>query len=399
MPEMQSLVYAKGFKVGSGRGGLKTKGDDVMLLVADMVCPAAAIFTTNRMFAAPVRYSREVAALGRARAIIANAGNANAATGDAGYADAVEMAGVAAFHAACRPNEVFVASTGVIGKPLDMDRVRAGAGEAASRLAQDAAAAAAAARAIMTTDTRPKESQAEVLIGGKTVRIGGITKGAGMISPNMATMLAFLTTDADIEAGVLRQALVSAAERSFNRITIDGDMSTNDSLFILASGKSGAPAVRAGSDGYDAFLEGLTAVCADLAKMIAADGEGATKLVTVRVSCAADDAAALRQARAIANSPLVKCALFGCDPNWGRVLCAAGYAGSPFEEKKAVLKFNGVLAFDRGVPQPKTGRINEVMKESEITIDLELGLGSGEAVMYTCDFSYDYVKINAEYHT
>ena len=394
-----SLVFARGFKVGSGRGGLKTKGDDVMLLVAEAACPAAALFTTNRMFAAPVRYSREIAAGGRAKAVVANAGNANAATGDAGYANAVEMARIAAGYAGCEGREVFVASTGVIGKPLDMDKVRAGVKEAASRLAADARAAEAATLAIMTTDTRPKSAQREMNIAGKPVRIGGIGKGAGMISPKVATMLVFVTTDARVDAVTLRKALSAAAERSFNRVTVDGDMSTNDSVFLLASGKSEAAGIHEGTGEYGQFVEGLSEVCIELAKMMAADGEGATKFVTVRVTGGADDAAALLQARAIANSPLVKTALFGCDPNWGRVLAAAGYAGAPFEEKKAVLRFNGVAAFERGVPLPKTGPINDVMKEKEITIELDLGLGAGAAEIYTCDYSYDYVKINAEYHT
>jgi len=398
MAEMLSVVFPKGFRVGAGRGGLKTTGDDIMLLVADETANAAAMFTTNRMFAAPVRYSREITAKGRARAVVANAGNANAATGDAGYADAVEMAKIAAGHAGCSGDEVFVASTGVIGKPLDMAKVRVGVAEAASRMGSDAPAAAAAALAIMTTDTRPKAVQREIAIGGKAVRIGGITKGAGMISPRVATMLAFLTTDAVISPRALRKALAAAAEKSFNRVTIDGDMSTNDSVFLFASGKSNALALEKGAE-FSAFVAGLTEVCADLAKMMAADGEGATKFVTVRVTGAADDKAALAQARAIANSPLVKTALFGSDPNWGRVLAAAGYAGAPFEEKKAVLAFNGVRAFENGVPQPKTGPIVDAMKARDITIELDLGLGKGEAVVYTCDYSYDYIKINAEYHT
>jgi len=398
MAEMLSVVYAKGFKVGSGRGGIKTKGDDVILLVADEPCAAAAVFTTNKMFAAPVKYSRLVAERGRAKVIVANAGNANAATGDAGLADAAEMARIAAGYAKADPDEVFVASTGVIGTPLDMDKVRAGIAAAASSLARSAAAAEAAAKAIMTTDTWPKSAQRSMRIAGKEVRVGGIIKGAGMISPKVATMLCFITTDADIDSGTLRKALEGAADKSFNRVTIDGDMSTNDSVFVLASGASGVE-IAAGTDEYAAFVTGLSDVCLELAKMMAADGEGATKFVTVRVKGAPDEAAAVTSARAIANSPLVKTALFGCDPNWGRVLAAAGYSGAPFEEAKAVLTFNGVEAFSRGVPRPKSGPLNEVMKAREITIELDLGLGDAQAEVYTCDYSYDYVKINAEYHT
>ncbi len=396
---MLSVVYAKGFRVGSGRGGLKSKGDDVMLLVADEPAAAAAVFTTNKMFAAPIRYSREVAKSGRVKAIVANAGNANAATGDAGYANAREMAKIAAGYASCDAAEVFVASTGVIGRPLDMDKVRAGVEAAAGNLGSDVAAAEAAARAIMTTDLVPKSSQRSVTIDGCEVRVGGITKGSGMISPKMATMLAFITTDAVITTATLQKALLEATEVSFNRVIVDGDMSTNDCAFVLASGKSGAAEIKAGTAQYDLFVNALSEVAVELAKQMAADGEGATKLVTVEVTGAADNDAAAKQARAIAMSPLVKTALFGCDPNWGRVLAAAGYAGAPFEEGKAVLSFNGVKAFDKGVPLPKTGPINDVMKEHDITIELALGLGKGAAVVYTCDYSYDYIKINAEYHT
>jgi glutamate N-acetyltransferase/amino-acid N-acetyltransferase len=398
MPEMRSIVYAKGFKVGSGRGGLKTRGDDVMLLVADEVAAVAAMFTTNRMFAAPVRYSRGVAKGGRAKAVVANAGNANAATGEAGFADAVETARLAAAYAGARAEEVLVASTGVIGKPLDMDKVRAGLAAAASRLARDSAAADAAARAIMTTDTRPKAAQRSLDLSGGQVRVGGIIKGSGMISPKVATMLCFVTTDAGMDTGALTKALAISAERSFNRVTVDGDMSTNDSVFLLASGASGVK-IAEGTAEYGAFVSALSDVCLELAKLMPADGEGATKFVTVRVKGAPDEAAALVSARAIANSPLVKTAVFGCDPNWGRVLAAAGYSGAPFDEVRAVLRFNGIDAFVRGTPLPKSPPLNDAMKAPEILIELDLGLGNAQAEMYTCDYSYDYVKINAEYHT
>jgi len=398
MSQLMSVVFPKGFKVGAGRGGLKRKGDDVILIAAEVPCAAAGIFTTNRMCAAPVKLSRRLVATGRARAVVANAGNANAATGAAGMRDAQGMCALAAEALSCGADEILVASTGVIGRPLDMEKVRAGIEAAASRLAATSEAAAAAARAIMTTDTRPKAAQREISVGGCDVRMGAIAKGAGMISPRMATMLAFITTDAKIEPRALKEILAGAASRTFNRVTVDGDMSTNDTLIALASGLSAAPEI-AGGEARARFAEAIEEVCLELAKAIAADGEGATKFVEVRVSGAADDESALIQARAIANSPLVKTALFGCDPNWGRVLAAAGYAGVPFEEEKAVLAFNGVTSFAKGSPEPPSDALRAAMEEKEIIIELDLGLGEGRAAVYTCDYSYDYIRVNAEYHT
>ncbi|MCD6405467.1 MAG: bifunctional glutamate N-acetyltransferase/amino-acid acetyltransferase ArgJ [Planctomycetes bacterium] len=398
-PEMLSVVFAKGFRVGAGRGGLKAKGDDVMLLVADGVCSAAGVFTTNRLSAAPVRHSRTVLAGGHARAVVANAGNANAATGEGGLKDAEAMCKLAAEAVGCSADEVLVASTGVIGEALDMEKIRAGIAVAAGNLSSGEAAAEAAARAIMTTDTRPKAALREIEIGGRGVRIGGIAKGAGMISPRMATMLAFITTDAAIAPALLQRALSTAADASFNRVTVDGDMSTNDTVFVLASGMSGANGLTEGSPELGRFTDCLLEVCLDLARAIAADGEGATKFVEVRIRGAASNEAALLQARAIANSPLVKTALFGCDPNWGRVLAAAGYAGAPFDEQKAVLRFNGVKSFEKGCVIADTGELAEAMQAREIVIELDLGIADAEAVIYTCDFSYDYVRINAQYHT
>jgi len=246
MSQLMSVVFPKGFKVGAGRGGLKRKGDDVILIAAEVPCAAAGVFTTNRMCAAPVKLSRRLVATGRARAVVANAGNANAATGAAGMRDAQGMCALAAEALSCGADEILVASTGVIGRPLDMEKVRAGIEAAASRLAATSEAAAAAARAIMTTDTRPKAAQREISVGGCDVRMGAIAKGAGMISPRMATMLAFITTDAKIEPRALKEILAGAASRTFNRVTVDGDMSTNDTLIALASGLSAAPEIAGG---------------------------------------------------------------------------------------------------------------------------------------------------------
>lgn len=399
MSELMSVVFPVGFKVGAGRGGIKAQGDDVMVLAAETDCAAAAIFTTNKLCAAPVKYSRRVRDSGVARAVVANSGNANAATGQAGLSDAAEMARIAGQLVGCEAEKVFVGSTGVIGTPLPMDKVRAGTEAAWSNVAADEKAAAAASRAILTLDTHPKAAQREISVGGKAVRIGGIAKGAGMISPKMATMLAFITTDARIRAPLLQRSLEKAAEHSFHRVTVDGDMSTNDSVFLLASGMSQAGEITDGGDGHRAFEEAFSDLCLELAKMMAADGEGASKFVEVRVTGAADDEGALVQARAIANSKLVKTAIFGSDPNWGRVLAAAGYAGAPFDEEKAVLRFNGVKSFEKGTPAPLSDELHDAMKEKEILIELDLGLGGGRAVIYTCDLTYDYIRINAEYHT
>lgn len=399
MPEMMSVVFPRGFKVGAGRAGLKKKGDDVMVLLGEVDCSAAAVFTTNRLCAAPVKYSRGVRDGGLSRAVVANSGNANAATGPQGLEDAAEMARLTASQAGTDAGKVFVASTGVIGTPLDMDRVRAGIEAAWSNIDRSEAAAEAASRAILTLDTRPKTAQREIDLFGRKVRIGAIAKGAGMLSPKMATMLAFITTDALIDAPLLQESLEKAVERSFNRVTVDGDMSTNDSVFLLASGLSEAGRIKGGSDGYARFDRALFDVCLDLAKMMAADGEGASKFVEVRVTGAVDEAAALAAARAIADSKLVKTAVFGADPNWGRVLAAAGYAGVPFDEEKAVLAFNGVRAFERGAPAAPSRDLDEAMKATEIIIELDLGLGSAQGAIYTCDLTYEYVRINAEYHT
>lgn len=393
-----SVCAPQGFRAAGVAAGIKPSGNpDVALIVSDSPCNAAAVFTTNRVCAAPVLVSRRHLADGKAQAIAVNAGCANACTGDAGLRDAERMAEIAATLVGIEPTDVIVCSTGVIGRPLPMDRLEAGLTRAARELSPEGDSQAA--RAIMTTDTRPKEVAVEVAIDGKAVRIGGMCKGSGMIAPNMATMLAFLTTDAEVWPEVLQAALVAATERTFNCVTVDGDCSTNDTLAILANGQSGVR-VTPGTPAHQAFCEGLLHVCTHLAKELARDGEGATKLVEIRVSGGRSTTQARQVAKSIANSPLVKTALFGNDPNWGRILCAAGYSGVALDQSKLALEVSGIALVKNGQPLPfDEATTSNAMKVPEVEILLDLGLGRAEATVWTCDFSYDYVRINAEYTT
>ena len=324
-----SVTSPLGFRAAGVASGIKPDRLDLALVVADGPCASAGVFTSNLAQAAPVLVSREHLLGGRSRAIVANAGCANAATGDAGLADAREMAALAARAAGCPVEQVVVASTGVIGVRLPMEKVRTGIAGAFAQLSR--AGGPDAARAIMTTDTKPKEVVVPFTISGVTCRVGGMAKGAGMIAPNLATMLAFFTTDAAIEPALLRRALLEAVGESLNRITVDGDTSTNDCAVVLASGASGAPATVGEGSGYDAFREALAQAARELARMLVRDGEGVTRIAEVRVEGARTAAEADRIARTVAESPLVKTALHGGDPNWGRVLAAVGRAGVPLD--------------------------------------------------------------------
>ena len=396
------VCSAKGFRAAGVAAEIKYKGrNDVALIVADAPCVAAAVFTTNKVAAAPVVYDREVLRGGRLQAILANSGCANACTGEAGLADARLSALVAAGELGVKPEHVAVASTGVIGRRLPVARLLAGLRAAKGRLGSTYAHGLAAEQAVMTTDTRPKQACARVVIGGKAVTVGGMAKGSGMIEPNMATMLGFVTTDAAISRAMLRRALGLALSKSFNRVVVDGDESTNDSLFLLASGRAGnVPIVRAGAD-FDAFRAALEAVCVSLAKQMATDGEGATKFVTVTVRGAKTEKDAARAARAVAKSPLAKTSWFGRDPNWGRVLAAVGYSGAAVEDMKAEVFYDRVWAFRRGriADAKQLAKLEAVMKKDAFTVTVDLHLGAGEASVYTCDFSLDYVHINADYTT
>lgn len=391
-----AVAAPSGFRAAGVTAGIKSAGRDVALIFSDRKASAAALFTTNRVQAPPITVSREHLRQGQARAIVANSGNANACTGEQGLADARRMAQVAAAALGIAPEEVLVASTGIIGHPLPMERIEAGIRQAAVDAGDRGELAA---EAIMTTDTRPKQLAVEFHLDGQTVRVGGIAKGAGMIAPHLATMLAFVTTDANVWPEVLQASLAASAARTFNCVTVDGDTSTNDTLFLLANGASGV-AIRPGSPAHRKFCHALDVVCLHLAKELARDGEGATKLIEIQVHGARSFAQAQKIGRTIANSPLVKTAFFGNDPNWGRILAAAGRAGVPLDPQRLALRLGDVALVEGGAPLPfDAAAARAVMERREVRLALDLGLGPVSATVWTCDLSYDYVRINAEYHT
>ena len=399
MKKISGAVTApKGFAAAGVRCGIKQKGTDLALIYSERECSIAGVFTTNAFKAASVVLNQERIGVGRARAVVANSGNANACTGEQGLADARRVSEIAGQALNVLPEFVFTASTGIIGVPLQMDKMEPGIAQAAKELSEDGGDAASLA--IMTTDTVAKTSAYETELGGKTVRIGGMCKGAGMICPNMATMLCFITTDANIDAALLQKSLYSNVQRSFNCLTVDGDMSTNDSLIALANGASGCGKIAEGTADYELFDRMLGQVCLDLAIACAKDGEGATKYVEVRVVNAGSYDDAKSAAMTIANSPLVKTAIFGEDPNWGRVLCAAGRSGARVVPERTSLYFGDVKIVERGEPlKLDAAEARKPMLERELAITVDLGLGTECSTAFTCDFSYDYVKINAEYHT
>jgi glutamate N-acetyltransferase/amino-acid N-acetyltransferase len=403
MQDIEGGVLApRGFIASTVSCGIKApKGTrkDLLLLDAGGTASAAGVFTTNRVQAAPVLLSRQHLQTGLARAIVVNSGNANACNGPAGLQDARDMAAWVAQGLKIPPEMVLVASTGVIGRPMPMDRIREGIREAVERLGsgegQDAAAA------IMTTDTVPKECSVRFDLNGVTAAIGGIAKGAGMICPDMATMISLLTTDAAIAPGMLQKALRSAVGVSFNCITVDGDMSTNDTVFILANGAAGNPLITAAdSPGYAAFEQALRRVCTILAKKIARDGEGATKFVEITVRGARSDKDARTIGLSVANSALVKTALYGRDPNWGRILCAVGYADAESNPDAIDLHLCGhpLTRNGQGLPLDEP-LMRKALEAQEIPILIDLKLGNGAATVWTCDMSHEYVTINAEYTT
>ena len=396
------VCSAKGFRAAGVAAEVKYKGrNDVALIVADEPCAAAALFTTNKVAAAPVVYDRSVVKGGRIQAILANSGCANACTGEGGLADARLSALVTAGELGIDPHHVLVASTGVIGRRLPMDRLLAGMKLAKDALGRTPGHALDATKAIMTTDTRPKQACATTVVDGKKVTVGGMSKGSGMIEPNMATMLGFVTTDAAVSPRMLKRALQLAVGRSFNRLVVDGDESTNDSVFLLASGKAGNRLVDAPGKDFDAFLEALECVCVSLAKQMATDGEGATKFVTVTVKGAKSERDAERAARAVAKSPLAKTSWFGKDPNWGRVLAAVGYSGADVSDMQAEVFYDRVWAFRRGriADEAQLAKLAKVMEKDAFTVTVDLHLGKFESSIYTCDFSLEYVHINADYTT
>lgn len=399
---VESFTLAPGFRTAAVACGLKPSGNlDLALVAADGPCSAAGVFTTNRVKAAPVLYDQAALAenAGGIRAVLTNAGNANACTGEEGIANTRRMAELTAYALRCQPEDVLILSTGVIGRQLPMDKVTQGIAEVTSKVADTAPLQAA--RAIMTTDTKPKLSTRQFESNGQTVTISGFCKGAAMIHPNMATMLAIITTDAIVEPDMLQAALRAAVGRSFNRISVDGDMSTNDTVLLLASGVSG---VTLDSQTLPTFTEALTDMCTDLAKQIVADGEGATKMIEITVTGAQSEAQAHMVADSIARSPLVKTAIHGGDPNWGRILCAAGYSGAPLDQERLRLSFGDeaqrLLAVERGMPTDyDLARAEALFQGNPVLIQLDLGLGDFDATVWTCDLSKEYVDLNALYTT
>jgi glutamate N-acetyltransferase/amino-acid N-acetyltransferase len=396
------VVSAKGFSAAGAAGAIKYEGrDDVALIVADSPCEAAAVFTTNKVAAAPVLYDRKVVKGGVVQAILANSGCANACTGESGLSDANLSALVTAGELGVNPKHVLVASTGVIGRRLPMERLLEGMRKAKAALGRTQEHALSAAKAIMTTDTRPKQACVTTKIGSKKITVGGMAKGSGMIEPNMATMLGFITTDCAISSSMLRRALKIAIAKSFNRLVVDGDESTNDSVFLLASGKALNEKITRGGEDFEIFRKALEAVCISLARQMAADGEGATKFVTVTVKGAKSEKDAARAARAVAKSPLAKTSWFGKDPNWGRVLAAVGYSGAYVDDMKTEVFYDGVWAFRRGetADEKQLAKLAKVLEKDAFEVIVDLHLGKGESSVYTCDFSVEYVHINADYTT
>jgi glutamate N-acetyltransferase / amino-acid N-acetyltransferase len=391
-----------GFRGAAVAAGIKkAKGAlDLALIFSDAAqTSAAGVFTTNLAAAEPVKLSREhlKASGGYARAIIVNSGNANACTGARGRKAAVESARAAARSLGIAPEQVLVASTGVIGVPLEFSRITSRLTALQASLSRENTSKVA--RAIMTTDTFPKCCALRSEIGGRTIHLAGVAKGAGMIHPRMATMLSFLTTDARVSPSALARFLRAAVEVSFNRVSVDGDTSTNDTVLLLASGAAKAN-VHFGTRAGAHFLTGLTELCQTLAKMIARDGEGARKLVTVEVSGARSASDAERIARAIANSPLVKTAIAGSDPNWGRIICAAGYSGAKFDPSKVDIRVNNFYLCRRGLDAAfNEGAAKRQLDRKELTLRVDLRQGKGSAQMWTCDLTHDYITINASYRT
>ncbi len=409
------LLSPHGFRASGVYAGIKTQHkNDVGLLVCETVAAAAAVFTTNKVIAAPVKVGQAHIAGGRLRGVVVNAGNANACTGRQGEKDALGMCRIAGEVLEAEPGQILPSSTGIIGHLMPMDKVEAGIRDAGQYLGSSSEHALLFADAILTTDLTRKAAAAQFKVGRETVIVAGVCKGSGMIGPRMslagatagkgkrgkplhATMLAYLTTDAKIPAPKLRALLGDSSERSFNAVTVDDHTSTNDTAAIMASGLAGAIDSPAAMKKFAAALD---EVCQSLAYQIAADGEGATKVVIIKVKGAESDSDAKKMARAIANSPLVKCAMHGNDPNWGRIVSAAGFCGAAFDPDRATLTLQGTIVFRNGQPVPfDAEKTSALLKAPQVTAELSCRSGTGEATCWTCDLSKEYVTINADYHT
>ncbi|MDR0784308.1 MAG: bifunctional glutamate N-acetyltransferase/amino-acid acetyltransferase ArgJ [Treponema sp.] len=400
------VCAAKGFRAGGVWCGIKAspRKRDLALIYSEAACVSAAVFTTNRVRAAPVIVTQEHCKGGKIRAVIANSGGANACTGESGFAAARRMASLIADEFAIQERNVAVASTGVIGVPLPIGAIESEASALANSLRADVSGNDAALEAIMTTDKRKKSGAVEIDVCGRPVRIGAMVKGSGMIHPNMATMLCFITTDAVIEQPALDAALRDAVRVSFNRLTIDGDTSTNDMVLAMANGRAENPKIVLGDENFVLFSEALRALCVELVRQMARDGEGATKLIAVTVRGVPDEETAEALAKSVALSNLVKTAIFGADANWGRVVCALGYAGVPFELERVSVAFSSkkgsVSVCENGQALPfSEENAKDVLLEDEIEIDVRVADGASAVTVWGCDLSYDYVKINGDYRS
>ncbi|MDR2572102.1 MAG: bifunctional glutamate N-acetyltransferase/amino-acid acetyltransferase ArgJ [Oscillospiraceae bacterium] len=398
------VCAAKGFKASGIHVGVKTKNKDkkdLALIVSDCDCRAAAVYTKNVVKAAPLHITKEHLSDGKARAVFANSGNANACA-PLGEENAGRMCSAVATKLGLEKSDIIVASTGVIGQALPIDVIESGVAELVSALSYDGSKDAAAA--IMTTDLTMKEVAAEFVIGGTTVRIGGIAKGSGMIHPNMGTMLAFLTTDCAISYDMIQKALIDATKISFNRVSVDGDTSTNDMLSLMANGLAGNAEITEPGADYNIFTEALNVICIELAKMIAADGEGATHLITCKVGGAKSEEEAEALSKSVISSTLTKAAIFGADANWGRILCALGYSGIKFDPNTVSIAFESsagsiaVCKDGRGIKFDED-EAKRILTVRDITIDITMGSGEAECTCWGCDITYDYIKINGDYRT
>ncbi len=400
------VCAAQGFRAAGVHVGVKTHAEwkkDVALIVSDVMCAAAAVYTKNAVKAAHIHVDRRHLADGKARAAVINSGNANACAPQ-GEENAERMCAAAAKAVGCAPADVVAASTGVIGQTLNIAAIEAGMPELYGALAASAEASDSAAHAIMTTDTVKKEVAVETVVGGKTVRMGGVAKGSGMIHPNMGTMLCFLTTDCAISPAMIKTALLETVNVSFNRISVDGDTSTNDTCCVLANGLAGNPEITEKGPDYDAFLEALQTLCTALAKKMASDGEGARHLITCTVSQAADEAQAETIAKSVISSTLTKAAVFGADANWGRVLCAMGYSGADFDPETVDVHFASaageiqVCRQGRGVEFDEEAA-KKILTEHDVAINISLHAGNAACTCWGCDITYDYIRINGDYRT
>jgi glutamate N-acetyltransferase / amino-acid N-acetyltransferase len=403
------LTAPRGWTAGVAACGIKafTAGasalpsgqrDDLTVVASSLPCDSGGVFTTNRVKSASVVIDQLHLKANRLQAMVVCSGNANACTGAQGFRDALQMAKLTSDQIDLEPNQVLVGTTGVIGRYLPMDAVKHGIREACRSMSPEGGEAAA--RAIMTTDTVPKVHAVELELGGVPVRVGGMAKGSGMIHPNMATMLAFVTTDAAVAPGWVASIVRGVADRSFNQVTVDGDSSTNDTFLIMANGAARNRRVEPGTADAEALKDAILEVARELARMIARDGEGATKLITVRVTGAPDDGQAGLAARSVASSNLVKAAVHGGDPNWGRIVCALGYSGSELAIDRLRVDIAGLTVFATGAGiDVDLDSVRRAFEQPEIEIRAELGLGNGAAEAWGCDLSAEYVRINADYTT